>query len=196
MVLQFLHHGLETVGYQQLGRVGREGSDGNDVQVFGHMLDRIEDMLGLAVQVCGNAMVVALQRLAQGCLAQVKVQQEDAGALDGHTGSHVHNGKGLTGIRRKGGDHDHVAPFFLADHQIQVRTEDTESLVHHIALAALDDNRAIGIIETVGPQTLPVTAIQTHLRDFREERELQIHQIGTGLHRGIQHLPQEEVNQR
>ena len=61
MVLQFLHHGLETVRDQQFGRIRRKGSHGNDVQVFGHMLDRIEDMLGLAVQVGRNAMVVAIQ---------------------------------------------------------------------------------------------------------------------------------------
>ena len=94
-----LDHALEVVREKELCRVRRKGSDRKDKEARLDLVEVLSVVGRLAVEVCRHAAVLQAEGLAEGCLAEVEVDQSDSCALEGHAGCDVHYGEGLTGRR-------------------------------------------------------------------------------------------------
>ena len=152
-------------------------------------------MAGLAAQESGDTGCILIQRLAEGRLAEVGIDDDDLGTLQGHGSGEIQNRKGLSCVRVEGRHHDDLGGLLRGmDHQIEVRTEDTEGLIDHIPFAGLDEDPGIGLIEPV--LTERELMFLSELRNLGEERDGQTRDVTAPLDRIVQHVAEVEIGER
>ena len=151
----------------------------------------------LSVEVCRNSFMVRAEGLAECRLAKVKVHEQRLGALEGHTCSDVHDGECLTCVRVERGHHDNMRSRILVNHEVEVCSEDTERLVHHVTAAVLHEYLGEVLIVVVSELELPESAfLIDHAWDLNEEWHREASEIALGLHCIVEHLLEEEECER
>ena len=148
----------------------------------------------ITVEVCGQTHFTAGDHLAESSLAEVKVKQENPGTLDCKGCSDVKDGEGLSGIRIKRGNHHTVSLVVTgtAKHGIEIGTKNPEGFVDRITLAGLYNNLGVMVVIPVNPMTFQPVALDTHLRNFGEERNLEAFKVTAALDTGIKLSDKEE----
>ena len=139
---------------EELGGVRRHGADGKDIQ--GVAADLVDDerspVVGMAVEVVGEAPLGLAGEFAERAFAQVEVEDDDLFTLDRKGRGQVGRNEGLAGSDVEGGDHQDLAAGVLAAHELEVGPHDAEGLVDHVSAVGHDDDLAVfGVVGDLDP---------------------------------------------
>ena len=116
--------------------------------------------------------MVNAEGLAEGCLSKVEVHKENLGILERHAGCDVHHCKCLTCCRIERSEHKYVRLVLLADHEVEVGSENSVCLVHHVAAACLYDDlgeRLVVLLSTKFSELLESFTWENVARNLCEE---------------------------
>ena len=181
MTAQLVHHSSKALGYKQLGRVGRQGTDTEQRKIVSDRLNIFGHVVGLAVEESRHAAVVFAKSLGEGCLSKVKVKYKGPGTLECHRSGHIKDAESLAGIGIERSNHNHLATGTVPQHKVQVGAKHAEGLVDGVTLAALYQYVAVFVVEAVDAGTLEYIAFDSKLGYFCKERHRQILHIAAVL---------------
>ena len=155
VLLQQVDHLTEVVAGQQLRGVGRYGTGQQQVEVVvGTRLHNLLVEVGLGDLVLRQqrrdtqTLVGHAEEAAQGRLTDVQATENDLLAQQGEARAEVGCAEGLTLTRRTGGEEDHLLA--ALQHELDVRTQRTEDLVHLGVLVLMDHDTGRGLHGVTG----------------------------------------------
>ena len=137
--------------------------------------------------------MVCAEGVAEGCLAKVEVDQSNLCTLERHAGSDVHACESLTCSRVERCEHDDCRSALLADHEVEVGSENSVSLVHHVTASLLHDDLAGWLVvpfEDIELAELVFLSCKTW--DLRKERRRNMSEISLCLDCVVKDSDEEE----
>ena len=132
---------------EQLGRVGRNGADGQHVEVLPHptllaTTDDLADVGDAAVEVVAESLLGALHQFGDRAAAQVAVDEQHALLLDSERLGHIGRKETFTRARVERGEDKYFLFGAGTYGKLEVGTQHAERLVDEVALARLHHHTA------------------------------------------------------